>query len=199
MSASTRRFSTMTLLSSRSRHHTRIASCNSPTPRVALSAPATLKTSRRLECRARPSLAFRAGMASSLLRASHYPCALTISLLGCKHSREKVGQRSVTHLRFGAHEQAPWPPNIEDCLAMGCSPTDPNNTNTPAELFGCYCAPDVKRSDSSQFLAIAFEAAVVANISYASFEQTRRGALALASCQARTATARTGCPCLHNS
>jgi len=58
------------------------------------------------------------------------------------------GQYAVTHLHFGAHEAEPWPPNMEDCLAMGCSPTDPNFTNMPKQLFGCYCAPDVRRRDT---------------------------------------------------
>jgi hypothetical protein len=62
--------------------------------------------------------------------------------------RLKSGQQSVTHLQFGAHENVPWPPNIDDCLAMGCSPTDPNLTNTPSQLFGCFCSPDLERRDT---------------------------------------------------
>ena len=62
--------------------------------------------------------------------------------------RLKNGQQSVTHLQFGAHENAPWPPNVDVCLAMGCSPTDPNFTNTPSQLFGCFCSPGVERRDT---------------------------------------------------
>ena len=62
--------------------------------------------------------------------------------------RLKDGQQSVTHIQFGAHENEPWPPSAENCLAMGCSPTDPNLTNTPSELFGCFCSPDVEWRDT---------------------------------------------------
>jgi hypothetical protein len=52
--------------------------------------------------------------------------------------REKDGQRTVTTLQFGAHEDASWPSNTEICLAKGCSPSDPlnrsSNTSAPPIL-----------------------------------------------------------------